>query len=224
MKNFNDTIGTREPATFRLVAQCLKHLRHRVHSPPPPHSMCCIKICQDESRKSKRNLKTLVIPTEIHSRYRPSTNPKAPYSMKYIGTCPVCQQVIFFSRIQTYHSCRYVSFLFFVTMATYLQSSDFRAADTQKIKLTKHTLVFLHFSLSILSKHRDASKYFQNVLLYYSISQLLWLSSWSLLNIPRHFVHVIFSTTTASQYLLCCGRSMWSPNKVVLYVVRVTKT
>jgi hypothetical protein len=137
-------------------------------------------------------LKTLVIPTEIHSKYRPSTNPKAPCSIKYISTCPVYQQVIFFARIQTCHSCRYVAFLIFVTMATYLQSSDISATDTQKLKLAKRMLVFLYFSLSILPKQRDASKYFQNVLLYYSISQLLWLSSWSLPNIPRHFVHVIF--------------------------------
>ena len=151
-----------EPATFRLVAQCLNQLIHRM---PPPLSRYCIKICHDVPSKSKRNLKTLVIPTEIHSRYRPSTNPKAPYSTKYIEKFPVYQQVISFARIQmTVHSCRYVAFLIFVTMATFLQSSEISAADTQKFKLAKHMLVFLYFFLSILPRQRDSSKYFQNML------------------------------------------------------------
>jgi len=60
-------------------------------------------------------------------------------------------------------------FSHFVTMATYLQSSDISAADMQKLKRAKHALVLLYFSLSIWHRQRDASKYFQNVLQYYSI-------------------------------------------------------
>jgi hypothetical protein len=139
----------REPAILRLVAQRLNQTRHRV----PTLFEVLYQTLLGWAEENQEILRILGIRAETQTRYRPGTNPKAPYSIKYIGTCPVYHQAVSLARIQTTgHSFRYVVFLIFITMATYLQPNDISATKTQKPRLSKVTPVahrFMRYRLSL---------------------------------------------------------------------------
>jgi hypothetical protein len=81
-------------------------------------------ILRGGTKKNQEKLTTSgIIPAEIQTTYRPNTNPKAPYAIKYIGAYPVYLQVFSAAGIlTTRHSFRYIPFLLIFINCEYVSA------------------------------------------------------------------------------------------------------